>query len=268
MGQNGTRRGILLFLVLLICMAAIVFLGTEIFQVQKITVLCSGTLEKDVIINLSGVSYGDNIFKIGRDKVKKRIEGNAPFPVVEAVSFRLPDEVILAVEERVPAAVVPYLSSYVVIDASGFIMDIIKQKDEVPYPVVDGIRLNNLTKGSRLDMAESGSYKQKVLVRLLEAVREWKAGDLLQSILLEDPDNITLVTRDNVRIAMGQATELDKKLGWLESDAYTEVLAKGEAGTLDVSVPGKAVFRPESTTDSGQESEDTGQPEEDGEPGD
>jgi cell division protein FtsQ len=268
MGQNGTRRGILLFLVLLISLAAIVFLGTEIFQVKKITVLCSGTLDRNVIMNLSGVSYGDNIFKISRDKVKKRIESNSPYPVVEAVSFRLPDEVVLAVEERVPAAVIPYLSSYIVIDANGFIMEIIKQKADIPYPVVEGIRLSSLTKGSKLEVAESGTYKQKVMIRVLQAVQEWNEGSMLHSIRMEDPDNILLVTRDGVRITIGQATNLDKKLGWLKSDAYTEVLEKGQTGILDVSVPGKAVFRPENPADNeGQadaadETDEAGQPDE------
>jgi cell division septal protein FtsQ len=206
-------------------------------------------------MNLSGISRGDNIFKISREKVKKRIEDNAPFPIVESVSFRLPNEVIIAVEERIPVAVVPYLSSHIVIDGSGFIMDIIKQKDDVPYPVVDGIRLNSLTKGGRLEPVESDDYKQKVLIRLLEAVEKWKIGGMLQNINLEDPDNILLTTRDNVRVQIGQAVELDKKLGWLKSEAYTDVLEQGKSGILDVSVPGKAVFHPESLP-AGQEGSD------------
>lgn len=243
MDNKGTSRGFLLFLMLLISLAAIVFLGTEVFQVKKITVYCGDELEKDVIINLSGVSLGDNIFKISREKVKKRIESNSPFPVVETISFRLPDEVIIAVEERSPAALIPYLSSHIVIDTNGFILDIIKQRETTQYPVIEGIRLRNLTKGSLLESVDSDNYKRKVLIHLLEEIREWDIGGMLELINLEDPDSIILLTRDQVTVSVGQGVELDKKLGWLKSEAYTEVLARTEKGVLDVSVPGKAVYR-------------------------
>ncbi len=249
MGNKETSKGILLFLVLLISLAAIVFLGTEIFQVKKLTVYCSGELDKDVIINLSGVSRGDNIFKISREKVKNRIEGNSPFPIVETISFRLPDEVIIAVEERTPAALIPYLSSHIVIDTSGFILDIIKQRDTTQYPIIEGIRLRNLTKGSFLQSVDSDNYKQKVLIHLLEAICEWDIGSMLEQISLEDPDSIILLTRDGVTVSVGQAVELDKKLGWLKSEAYVEVLGRTEKGILDVSVPGKAVYRTISAED-------------------
>ena len=80
MGRSGTRSGFYRFMVLLLSLAAIVFIGTEVFQVEKCTVVGSHTLDKDVIINISGVTKSDNIFKIDKKLVKSRIEGSAPFP--------------------------------------------------------------------------------------------------------------------------------------------------------------------------------------------
>ena len=148
MGRNGTSKGIILFLVLLLCLTAIVLLGAGVFQVKKITVISGGTLSEDVIINLSGISRGDNIFKISKAKVKKRMENNPPFPVVQCISFRLPAEVVLVVRERVPVAVIPYLSSHIIIDGSGFVLNIVKQQDDEPYPVVEGVPVTSLTRGS------------------------------------------------------------------------------------------------------------------------
>jgi hypothetical protein len=51
---SGTRRGILMFLVLLICLAAIVLIGTELFQVENISVTGSAALDEGVIISTSG----------------------------------------------------------------------------------------------------------------------------------------------------------------------------------------------------------------------
>lgn len=246
MRANGTRRGVLLFLILLLCLVAIVFLGTEVFQVKRISILGSKTLDNNVIISLSGVSYGDNIFKISKEKVKNRIQDNAPFPIVEAISFKLPDEVAITVQERTPAAVIPYLSSYIVIDAGGLILDIIKQQPEVVYPVIDGLEIQNLTKGKPLDSIESDDYKQRILISLLEEIYACGVEDIIKVINMENPDDILLKTRDDIQIIVGQAVEIDKKLAWLQSDAYTEVLERDINGVMDISVSGKAIFRPES----------------------
>ncbi len=245
MGRSGTRSGFYRFMVLLLSLAAIVFIGTEVFQVEKCTVIGSHTLDKDVIINISGVSKSDNIFKIDKKLVKSRIEGSAPFPKVLGVTIKLPDEVIISIEERIPVALIPYLSSYLVIDGSGFILDITKE-DSVPnLPIVEGVHVTSLTKGNLLEVSKSDNYRYKVLTVMLEAIIEWGSIEQIYSISLDNPDEISLLTRDEISIYVGQAVDLDRKLGWLNSEAYTKVLQNEQEGSLDVSVPGKAVFHPD-----------------------
>ena len=258
---NGTRRGILMFLILLICLAAIVLIGTEIFQVKNISVMGSVALDKDAIINTTGITYGDNIFQINKGQVEKRIESNAPFPIVEGISIKLPHDVHIMVTERVPAAVIPYLSSHILVDSSGFILDIVKQTQQPTYPVVEGIAISNLTKGTTMELAEGGSYQQKILVRMLEAMEEWEVIHMIQTMYLDDPDDIVMITQDGIQVKLGQAVELDRKLGWLQSVAYTEVLQKNEAGIFDISVPGKAIFHPHNSS-TNQEEDSEGQPDE------
>jgi cell division protein FtsQ len=246
MAKNGTRgkSGFVTLLVLVFCLAAAVFIGTEVFQVKKITVIGSDTLDNNVIINVSGISYEENIFKISKEQVKNRIESFAPYPVVKAVSMKLPDEVIIVLEERVPAAAVPYLSSYLIIDCNGFILDIVKQSQGVSLPVLEGIHVSCLSKGSFLEVSEKDSYQFKVLTHFLKSLEEWEIKDRIKAIYIDNPDDITLLTNDDIKVSIGQALDLDRKLGWLCSEAYTQVLEKGEPGTLDVRTPGKAVFHP------------------------
>ena len=45
-----------MFLILLICFAAVVFIGTEVFQIKNIIVTCSGSLDENAIINASGIN--------------------------------------------------------------------------------------------------------------------------------------------------------------------------------------------------------------------
>ena len=51
-------------------------------------------------------------------------------------------------------------------------MDIMKQT-KPSYPLVE-ISISRLTKGSTLEVAQDGSYKKKVLIRMLESLEQWK----------------------------------------------------------------------------------------------
>lgn len=245
MKGHGTRLGILMILILLVCITAIVFLGTDTFSIKKITVYGNNAVDEAVIINTSGISYNDNIFKINKALVKQRIENSPPYPIVLSILLKLPNEAEIKVQERTPAAVVPYLSSNLVIDKTCFIIDIEKQRAETSYPSIEGVIIQSFAKGSKLKLIESESFKLRVLLNLLESICKQGVGDILATINIEDPDNLKLYTRDGIEIVVGQAVELDRKLGWLRSDAYSELLRQGLKGTLDVSVPGKAIFKPE-----------------------
>ena len=67
---------------------------------------------------------------------------------------------------------------------------------------------------------------------------------MIETMLLDNPDDIILITRDGIQIKLGQAVELDRNSAGLNPMLYTEVLQKEETGSFDVSVPGKAVFHP------------------------
>ncbi len=244
MAKIRTSKSIMVFFILLLLLVVMVFFSTEIFQVDKITVLGSKTVEDNVIIGLSGITYGDNILKVSRKSVKTRIEDNPPYMIVSSVLLRIPDEVVITVEERIPVAVVPYLSSYILMDAEGFILDILKQNSEAAYPAIEGLRLKSLTKGRLLSVADNDQYKERILYRVLDAVRMTETEGFISVIDVDNPDDIRLSTRDGYDIILGTAVELDKKLSWLLSDGYTQILLRRVPGIMDVSVSNKMVFRP------------------------
>jgi len=265
MGKNRTSRNLLIYLALLLALAAMVFIGTEIFQVDKITVTGSGTVDKDVIIGLSGITYGQNIFKVSKSLAASRIEENPPYLMVNSIGFKLPDEVVISVEERKPSAYIPYLSSFVVIDAGGFILDIIKQFPDPDLPQVQGIGVKSFTRGTPLAAADRDQYKERILYRVLEAVDKSGTAANISVLDFEDPDNIRVITREGYDILLGQALELEKKLSWLKSpEGYGKVLEAGVPGTLDIRVADKMVFRPADPdeTDETDETDDGSQTDE------
>ncbi|HZK34668.1 MAG TPA: FtsQ-type POTRA domain-containing protein [Bacillota bacterium] len=245
MKGRGTRIGAILILVLLICITGIVILGTDIFNIQKISVKGSEDIDKNVIISISGISYGDSIFKISRKQVRERLENTQPYPLVKEILLRLPDEVEIQIEERAATAYIPYLSSYIVIDKNAFIVDIVKQgSGEAKHMKIEGVRLLNFAKGTQLELIESEDIKQRVIISLLDSISAQGVQNVISIIHMSDVDNIQLETKDGIIVKLGQATQVDTKLSWILSDAYTDLVDENMQGVLDVSVAEKAVFRP------------------------
>lgn len=246
MKSRGTRIGAILILLLLTATTAVVILGTDIFNIKKISIMGSQHIERNVIISISGISYGDSIFKVNRRQVRENIESRAPYPIVKDVVLRLPDEVEIYIEERAPVAYIPFLSSYLLIDENAFIMDLIKQDESSDqYFKIEGLREFNFKKGTQFEFIESEKIKQVVLNELLDSIYKRGVQHMISEISLENVDNIKLLTRQGVLLELGQAVQLEKKLAWLLSDAYTEIVNSDMKGTLDVSVAEKAVFRPD-----------------------
>lgn len=244
MTKLGTSRGIWLFIGLLSLLLAMVFTGTEIFQVDKISVLGSKTVDIDAIIRVSGIRIGDNIFKVSRHAVKNRIEGTPPYLKVESVTLKMPDKVIIRVKERTPLAVIPYLSSDIVIDAEGFVLDIQKRTDEPMHPSVLGLRITGLTRGHPLSVSETDPYKLRRLLKLLAALEETQTADTILTIDLRETEDIVLITREGYPVYLGQALDLTRKLTWLRSDGYQQVLSQNRWGELDIRQAGTMIFRP------------------------
>ena len=59
-------------------------------------------------------------------------------------------------------------------------------------------------------MAQDGIYKQKVLIRMLEALEQWDVIDD-STMSMDDPDDIFLTTRDGIRL------NWDRLWNWTEN---------------------------------------------------
>lgn len=244
MTKYGTSRGIWLFIGLLSLLLAMVLTGAEIFQVDKISVLSSKTVDNDVIIRLSGIRIGENILKVCRQAVKSRIEGSPPYLRVQAVSLKMPNQVIIEVSERTPLAVIPYLSSDIVIDAEGFVLDIHRRPSEPEHPSVLGLKITGLTRGQPLSASDADQYRVRLLLKLLDALEETQTAEGILTIDLRAPEDIILTTREGYPVYLGQALDLSRKLAWLRSDGYRQVLSQNILGELDIRQAGTMIFRP------------------------
>ena len=189
--KNSRRFGLLLFLFILALLVGVVYIGTEMFQVKTIVVTGNQQTGYEEIVKMSGVSIGQNIFKIDRTVIEERIEIN-PYLDVLSVNFKYPDEIIINVKERTPAAVVPYLGSYVVINDEGYVLEISTDSNNIGYPLVQGLSIKGCSKGKIVAVVDT--YQVKALRNLLMEIYKQDLQVIISEILMDDPDDIYMIS--------------------------------------------------------------------------
>ena len=239
--RNSRKKGLILLLFLLASLVGLVYIGTELFQVKRIVVTGNKKTGYDEIVRMSGLYIGQNIFKIDRTIIEERIELN-PYLDVLSVYFKYPDEVVVNVKERTPTAVIPYLGSYVVINDEGYVLEIHGDLDNISYPLIQGLTIKGCSKGKVVSVVDP--YQIKALRHVLEETYRQELQDIISEILMDDPDDIYIISRNGTTIRLGQAVELKDKLKWLRTPNFQQIDNSSIKGTLDISVASQAIFKP------------------------
>lgn len=241
MGVQQKKKGLLLILILLLALTGMVLIGAEIFQINEITVLGNEKIVYNDIVNRSGIVYGDNIFKLDKELVEKRIEAN-PYLDVISIVRKYPDQVIITVRERQAAAIIPYLNSYFIIDKEGYILEIKSEQGVIDYPIIQGITISSFVVGKKIAVNEE--YQLTALQRILNAVYELELQDQISEIRMENVDDIYIMLNTGIQVRIGQAIDVEKKLIWLKSEDVQKTINGVLGGVLDVSAASQPVFYP------------------------
>lgn len=242
MVRKGIQKIILLLFIMLLSMVGVVILGAEYFQIEHIAVSGNEGISDEEIIKLSGIQKYDNIFKLDKSLVKKRLESN-PYIEVDNIGRNYPREVYINIRERKRGAVVPYLASNIVIDTKGVVLEIDNEKEPPEYPLVTGLHVKSFAKGEQ--MIAGDNYQFRALLRVLDGIYSQEIDDIVSEIQIEDPNDIYILSSGHIRIKLGQAIDVDNKLKWLKTDEFKELEPDLLSEWIfDISVPGKAIFSP------------------------
>jgi len=241
-----SKRGRSVFIVfsIVIVVVLIILLGNEIFGVHSITVTGLEKFSDEEIIKLSGIIPGENIFKLDIQKVKDNLLSN-PYISVEKVERKLPDTILIGIHERKPSAVIEYMGSYITLDIEGYILDIQKRLGEDRYPIVRGMKVNSFLIGQR--MQSSDPYQVKVLGEILAQVYGHDAANMLSEINIEDPMNVYFISREGLKVKIGQTTDIAKKIIWMK-EVVPELQKEGKtSGVLDITTGTCASYKVDET---------------------
>ena len=199
--KHNLLQGI--FFVLLISLAAYVFLQSPLFDVQKIEISGRNRISKEQLIKLSGVVSGSNIFKLdlrtGEDKIKL-------LPTVKTVKIvrKFPSTVVINIQEREPIALLPLGKDFIEIDVDGVYL---REGSvyEASLPIITGCEVNEPKLGYKI----SGEGVDTVLKTLSALPNE--LVHQLSEIHLENYNKIFIYTLNGVQGRLGSSEEIEQK---------------------------------------------------------
>jgi len=230
---------------IIIVLAILIFvvmglLLSPLFRITQIDILGNDMVSNSEILRESELFLGSNMFIFSASSAAQNI---AALPYIGSVTItrHLPDRVVIAVQEREPAANIRLgASTYILIDTTGVVLDA-GHSPSFGLPRVVGLDFNSFSIGQALQVEQEGAFDD-----LLALSRIFAEFDFIPDVIdFSGPRNVVLLYR-NFTIDFGSVHDARHKLSFLIESINKLVAEKGlTTGFIDARDPssGQIIFR-------------------------
>jgi cell division protein FtsQ len=212
--ERKRRRNRIMFR--LVLMLSLIVFGisyvfkSEFFNIEKVNVNGNNILSDDIIIKASSINIGENIFKISKSDVFDNIES---LPYIKEVNMKrkLPDIINIDIIERKPIIQLKMLSSYIILDNEGFVLEVADKKiDKLPSFV--GFAIEEQEPGKNISSTDTG-------VKIMEFFNEDELIPIIyqmNAVNLDTYEEINIVLNNGISVAFGPLDNVKYKLRLLD----------------------------------------------------
>lgn len=210
--QPGWKRA-LRFLCKLVIVAVMILLlkeGELFFRINSITVEGSLDISTAELAAAGDINKGTSIFLLNEEIVAEKIKTEYPSVSSVQVKRTLPDQVIVSIDQREPAAYIVTADGYWLIDNS-----VVPYKNstepEEDYIQITGVSGELVVPGIPLNC----SFRREILQEFFSAWQN-KDGFQIDKLDLNESYNLVAYTVDNLEIWLGNAKNMQQKLDLVE----------------------------------------------------
>ena len=200
-----------ILLILLSSVGMVLVLKTNLFIIDEIEIIGNNKIEKEDLITASSISIGENIFKIsiksGEENIKK-----ISYTKDIKIKRKLPRKITMEILERKEIAQVKDISSFLIIDNDGNILDLKEDKSE-NLPIIIGLEIDNKTQGDNI----FSEMEFDLRVKFIRQGYDIGLLDHIEEINMENIDSIDIKTYSDINIAFGKLNNVRYKLNLLDS---------------------------------------------------
>ncbi|HOL18018.1 MAG TPA: FtsQ-type POTRA domain-containing protein [Bacillota bacterium] len=201
-------------------------MGHALFTVKNIEVKGPAFLDREALIERSGITVGSSIFTVRSDKVAHALQAD-PAILEAAVQKDYPSTVVISVTSRTPVAYILAEGGCWLMDAEGIVY---KQDAEMSgnLPVVTGINPDHLFPGEVVRDQASAMALHAFFSALAE-VPHLKPAELN----LADSREMVLYTASGLKVLLGDSKNMRRKLA-LVKETLPYLPEVGDFACLDV----------------------------------
>lgn len=227
----------------IIC-AALAFAMSVFFRVSNVEVTGAKRYTKDQIAAAAGISEGENLMLLNRAAVETRIYEKLLYIGSVTVSRKLPNTVVIAVDESSTFASVSCDTGTWIVDRNCRVIEKSGENKQTDACItVSGFKGVKPKKGETLSVASADEAKLQYLKDLLTALSTAGISKDVASINLENSANPEMQYLTRFRVRFGKNEELASKLRLLAE--VVPKLQETDKGMIDLSQNKKALFSPE-----------------------
>ena len=225
-------------------LAVYLVLTNYVFVVRSVGVELSGDryTSQQVVLE-SGLTLGTRMDRIDQEAIARRL-GDTGWLRLEEIRLEYPNRAVLVVAERTPAALVSHVSTMLVTDSDGVLIEQVTGDPGYSNCLyVTDVDVKRAQPGQPLQAATVG--KINALVALLKGFEQVPCQSLISWATMENPQNIMMYSTNHVWVEMGGSENIADKLRWTQA-VLEDLIARGEKlGTLNVSSGTHADYAPQ-----------------------
>lgn len=212
--KKRNNRLIFFIIILLTSTFFILYTKTSFFHISSVEVNGNIKITDEKLVLASGIIIDENIFKINLKMVKENILLH-PYVKNAVVKRKLPNKILIEIEERNEIAIINYLGSYIYIDEEGVILNILSEKSDEEIIEIAGIEILNPQIGSKLEFAN-----EEIRPRLFEFINSSKVLGLwkfFSKVTIDEEQNVAIQLENGGIVAFGTLDDVKYKLNFLIS---------------------------------------------------
>lgn len=227
----------LIFFIIIIGAIAF-FMLSPVFNIKTITVVGNNKLTTDEVISLSEITTGVNTFKILTGQAEKKVKQNSYIESVK-ISRKLPDEIVVEVNERTATYMLEFVNSVVYINNQGYMLEITDQK--ISAPILTGINTptEEFKEGNRLNKEDL--QKMETVLKIMDTLGSYDLSNLVTKINIADKKNYILdLESEGKTVYLGNASNINTRIMYLkeilerEKGINSEIFINGDINKDDV----------------------------------
>ncbi len=235
MFRRMTMLIVILGVTVLICMYK-----CPLFNVSQVYIYGNSRLSSEEIAAQSGISVGENLFRLSTADISEAIE---KIPYVDSVAVMrifIPKPALrIDITESDMAACVKTAEGYIGIDKNAKALELMQTVPEGTIVFTD-LSLQGYEFGEKLRCEDED--KLKAIAVVSDRMNKFKFKDKISPISLAESTNISFSYDDRLNIICGSVIDFDIKIDMLETVIQRDDIKDNSRGILDLSTAGTTIY--------------------------